>query len=68
MELDQVKTDQFVRKYFRRNPNTQTQQRQIKNEDQKIQTPFKNENFIGGGDMRSLEELEEDMNNISDDD
>jgi hypothetical protein len=68
MELDQSKTDQFARKYFRRNPNPQTQQRQIKNEDQKIQTPFKNENFIGGDDMRSFEELEEYMNNLRNDD
>jgi hypothetical protein len=51
MELDQSKMDQFTRKYFRRNPNPQAQQRQIKNEDQKIQTPFKNGNFIGGDDM-----------------
>jgi hypothetical protein len=37
MELDQSKNDQFPRKYFRRNPpNIQMQQRQIKNEDQKI--------------------------------
>jgi hypothetical protein len=42
MELDQSKADQFARKYFRRNPNSQIQQRPIKNEDQKIQTPFKN--------------------------
>jgi hypothetical protein len=67
MELDQSKMDQFARKYFRRNPNPQIQQRQIKNEDQKIQTPFKNENFIGGDDMRNFEELEEDMNNLGDD-
>jgi hypothetical protein len=41
MELDQAKPDPFARKYFRRNPNPQTQQRQVKNEDQKIQAPFK---------------------------
>jgi hypothetical protein len=67
MELDQSKADQFARKYFRRNPNPQIQQRQIKNEDQKIQAPFKNENFIGGDDMQEFEELEEDMNNLGDD-
>jgi hypothetical protein len=66
MELDQSKTDHFTRKYFRRNPNPQTQQRHIKNEDQKIHTPFKNENFIGGDDMQNFEDLEEDMNNLSD--
>jgi hypothetical protein len=67
MELDQSKIDQFIRKYFRRNPNPQIQQRQIKNEDQKIHTPFKNKKFIGGDDMRNFEELEEDMNNLGDD-
>jgi hypothetical protein len=41
MELDQDKLDPFARKDFRRNPNPQTQQRQVKNEDQKIQAPFK---------------------------
>jgi len=45
MELNQSKTDQFARKDFKRNHNPQTQQRQIKNEDQNIQTPFKNEFF-----------------------
>ena len=47
MELDQSKVDQFVKREFRRNPNPQFQPRQIKNEDQKIQAPLKNENFIG---------------------
>ena len=45
MELDQSKEDQFVRRYFGRNPNPQIQQRQIKTKDQKVQTPLKNENF-----------------------
>jgi hypothetical protein len=67
MELDQSKNDQFPRKDFRRNPNPQIQQRQIKNEEQKIQAPFKNENFIGGEDMQNFEELEEDINNLGDD-
>ena len=67
MELDQSKNDQFPRKYFRRNHNPQMSQRQIKNEDQKIQAPFKNGNFIGGEDLRNFEELEEDMNNLGDD-
>jgi len=66
MELYQSKADQFTRKYFKRNPNPQIQQKQIKNEDQKIQAPFKNENFIGGDDMQEFEELEEDMNNLGD--
>jgi hypothetical protein len=68
MELDQSKMDQFSRKYFRRNPNPQAQQRQIKNDYQKIQTPFKNKNFIGGDDMQNFEELEDDMNNLNYDD
>jgi hypothetical protein len=41
MELDQDKADPFARKYFRRNPNSQTQQKQIQNEDKKIQASFK---------------------------
>ena len=57
MELDQSKVDQFIKREFRRNPNPQIQQRQIKNEDQKIQTPLKNENFIGGNDMQEFEDL-----------
>jgi hypothetical protein len=58
MELDQSKFDPFVKREFRRNPNTQNQQRQIKNEDQKIQTPLKNENFIGGNDLEDFRDLE----------
>jgi hypothetical protein len=41
MELDQAKLDPFARKYFMRNPNPRTQQRQVKNKDKKIQAPFK---------------------------
>jgi hypothetical protein len=54
MELDQSKNEHFPRRDFRRNPNPQTQQRQIKNEDKKIQAPFKSENFIGGEDMEDF--------------
>jgi hypothetical protein len=68
MELYQTKNDHFPRKDFKRNPNPQAQQRQIKNEDQKIQTPFKSENFIGGEDLEDFEELEEDINSLGDDD
>jgi hypothetical protein len=67
MELDQSKSDPFVKREFRRNPNPQNQQRQIKNEDQKIQTPLKNENFIGGNDLEDFEGLEEDVTNLGDD-
>ena len=67
MELDQIKNDHFPRKDFKRNSNPQAPQRQIKNEDQKIPTPFKSENFIGEEDLEDFEELEEDINNLGDD-
>jgi hypothetical protein len=67
MEIYQSKDDKFVKREFGRNPNPQIQQRQIKNEDQKIQTPLKNENFIGGNDMQEFEELEEDVKHLGDD-
>jgi hypothetical protein len=67
MELDQSKADPFVKREFRRNPNPQNQQRQIKTEDHKIQTPLKNENFIGGNDLEDFEGLEEDVTNLGDD-
>jgi hypothetical protein len=57
IELDQSKTNPFVKREFKRNPNPQNQQRQTKNEDQKIQTPLKNENFIGGNDLEYFEGL-----------
>ena len=67
MELDQSKDDQFIKREFKRNPNPQFQPRQIKNEDQKIQAPLKNENFIGENDMQEFKDLEEDVNNLGDD-
>jgi hypothetical protein len=67
MWLDKSKSDPFVKREFRRNPNPQNQQRQVKNEDQKIQTPLKNENFIGGNDLEYFEGLEEDVTNLGDD-
>jgi hypothetical protein len=67
MEPNQSKADPFVKREFRRNPNPQNQQRQIKNEDQKIQTPLKNENFIGGNDLQDFEDLDEDVTNLGDD-
>jgi hypothetical protein len=67
MEKDQAKNEHFPRKDFRRNPNPQNPPRQIKNEDKRIQTPFKRENFIGGEDVDDFEELEEDINNLGDD-
>jgi hypothetical protein len=67
MELDEAKPDTYARNQFKRNPNPQIQQRQIKNEDQKIQAPFKTENFMQKDDMQNYEELEKDLNNLSDD-
>jgi hypothetical protein len=63
MELEQSKANPFVKREFRRSPNPQNQQRQIKN-DQKIQTPLKNENFIGGNDLQDFEDLEADVTNL----
>ena len=67
MELDQPKNEHFPIKNFRKNPNPQNPPRQIKNEDQQIQIPFKSESFIGGEDVEYFEELEEDINNLRDD-
>jgi hypothetical protein len=67
MELEQSKIDPFIKREFRRNPNPQNRQRQVKNEDQKIQTPLKNENFIGGNDLEDFEGLEEDVTNLCND-
>jgi hypothetical protein len=67
MELDQAKNEHHLGKEFKKNPNPQNHQKQIKNEDQKIQTPFKSEKFIGGKDLEDFEELEEDINNIVED-
>ena len=67
MELHQSKSDPFIKREFRRNPDPQNQQRKIKNEDQKIQTPLKNESFIGGNDLQDFKNLEEDVNNLGDD-
>jgi hypothetical protein len=68
MELDQAKTDSFAKRYFRRNPNPQILQRPVKNEDQKIKAPFKTENFMQSDDVSDYEELDEDINNLSDND
>jgi hypothetical protein len=61
MELEQVKADSSNKKDFRRNPNPQNQQRQIKNEDQKIQAPLKNENFIGANDLQDFGDSEDEV-------
>jgi hypothetical protein len=57
MELDQAKNEHHPRKEFRKNLNPQSHQKKIKNEDQKIQTPFKSEKFIGGKDLEDFKEL-----------
>jgi hypothetical protein len=46
MEIEKSKLDPYIRNQFRRNPNPQIQQIKTKNEDQKIQAPFKNVNFM----------------------
>jgi hypothetical protein len=66
MEIEQDKHDPYVRNQFRRNPNPHIQQRQIKNEDRKIQAPFKTNNFMQRDEVQDYEELEEDLNNLSD--
>jgi hypothetical protein len=72
MEIERVKPNPYVRNQnqFRRNLNTNPhiQQRQIKNEEQKIQASFKTKNLIQGDDVQYYDELDEDINNFSDDD
>jgi hypothetical protein len=67
MELEKLKRDNFPKKDFRRNPDPQAPQKTIKNEDQKIPTPFKSENFIGEEDLEDFEDFDEDINNLGDD-
>jgi hypothetical protein len=67
MELEQAKADSYPKKDFKRNPNPPNQQRQIKNEDQKIQAPLKNENFIGANDFQDFEDSDNDVTNFGDD-
>jgi hypothetical protein len=67
MELEQAKADSFAKKDFKKNPNPPNQQRQIKNEDQKIQTPLKNENFIGVNDLQDFGDSDDDVMNLGDD-
>jgi hypothetical protein len=61
MEIEKAKPDPYVRNQnqFRRNLNTNPhiQQRQIKNEEQKIQDPFKTKNLIQGYDVKYYDEL-----------
>jgi hypothetical protein len=64
MELEQAKVDSFPKKDFKRNPNPLNQQRQIKNEDQKIQAPLKNKNFIGANDFQDFGDSDNDVTNF----
>jgi hypothetical protein len=68
MEMENSKPDPYVRNQFMINPNRQIQQRQIKNEEQKIQAPFKTENFIQRDEVQDYDESDEDLNNLNDDD
>jgi hypothetical protein len=67
MELEKMKRDNFPRKDFRKNPEPQGPYKTMKNEDQKIQAPFKSENYIGEEDLGDFEELDEDISNLGDD-
>jgi hypothetical protein len=67
MELEQAKADSYPKKDFKRNQNPPNQQRQIKKEDQKIQAPLKNENFIGANDFQDFEDSDNDVTNFGDD-
>jgi ribonuclease HI len=67
MELEQAKDDSFPKKDFKRNPNPPNQQRQIQNEDKKIQAPLKNENFIGANDFQDFRDSDNDVTNFGDD-
>jgi hypothetical protein len=67
MELEHAKDDSFPKKDFKRNANPPNQTREIKNEDQKIQAPLKNENFIGANDFQDFRDSDNDVTNFSDD-
>jgi hypothetical protein len=67
MELEKPRRDNFPRKDFRKNPEPQGPHRTVKNEDQKVQAPFKTEDYIGGEDFGEFEQLEEDIDCFGDD-
>jgi hypothetical protein len=70
MEMEKSKPGQYARNQFRRNPNInpQIQQRKIKNEEHKIQAPFKTENLIQEDEVQDYDELDEYINNLGDND
>jgi hypothetical protein len=59
MELEKPRRDNFPRKDFRKNPEPQGPHRTVKNEDQKVQAPFKTEDYIGEEDFGEFEQLED---------
>jgi hypothetical protein len=67
MELEKPRRDNFPRKDFRKNLEPQGPHKMIKNEDQKIQAPFKSEYYIGEEDFGEFEGLDEDISNLGDD-
>jgi hypothetical protein len=67
MELEKPRRDNFPRKDFRKNPEPQGPHKTIKNEDQKVQAPFKTEDYIGEEDFGEFEELDEDIHCLGDD-
>jgi hypothetical protein len=67
MELEKPRRDNFPRKDFRKNPEPQGQHKTIKNEDQKVQAPFKTEDYIGEEDFGGFEQLDEDIDCLGDD-
>jgi hypothetical protein len=67
MELEKPRRDNFPRKDFRKNPEPQGPHKTIKNEDQKFQAPFKTEDYIGEEDFGEFEQLDEDIDCLSDD-
>jgi hypothetical protein len=67
MELEKPRRDIFPRKDFRKNLEPQGPHKTIKNEDQKVQAPFKTEDYIGEEDFGVFEQLDEDIECLSDD-
>jgi hypothetical protein len=67
MELEKPRRDNFPRKDFRKNPEPQGPHRTVKNEDQKVQAPFKTEDYIGEEDFGEFEQLDEDIDCFGDD-
>jgi hypothetical protein len=67
MELEKPRRDNFPRKDFRKNPEPQGPHKTTKNEDQKVQAPFKTEDYVGEEDFGEFEQLDEDIDCLGDD-